>query len=293
MAEKPDITIIGPGVVGRTLGKVAYRVGYRIAAVAGGSHPEQTAAFAASVGDAQVLPLAQAAAAGQLVLLTVKDDAVEPVCEQLVSAGGLRHRPVVAHCSGALGSNVLHAAGALGCAVGSIHPLQTFPSVEASLGRIPGTYFFIEGDSPAAEPLENLARTMGGHSVRIDSAAKSLYHAAAVMSANYLTTLLDAALDLYQAVGMARDEARKAMSPLVRATIENVLQKGTRQALTGPIARGDARVVAHHIEALRRDHPSIESLYRIIGQRTVDLAARCGKLDEATLRKLRSVLESE
>lgn len=293
MAEKMDITIIGPGVVGRALGGVAFRVGYRIVAVAGGSHPEQTAAFAASVGNAQVLPLAQAAAAGQLVLLTVKDEAIEPVCQQLAASGGLRRLPVVAHCSGALGSDVLRAASTLGCAVGSIHPLQTFPSVEASLARLPGTYFFIEGDPPAVEPLEKLARAMGGHPVRIDSGVKPLYHAAAVLSANYLTTLLDAALDVYESVGMNRDEARKAMAPLVRATIENVLEKGPIQALTGPIARGDAQVVARHIEALHQVHPDIEPIYRAVGRRTVEMAAKKGKLDEATLLALRAALSDE
>ncbi|MBN1554052.1 MAG: DUF2520 domain-containing protein [Phycisphaerae bacterium] len=290
MADKPDITIVGPGVVGQALGRVAHRVGYRVAAVAGGSQTEQIADFAAVVGEAQVLPLSRAAALGRLVLLTVRDEAIEPICRQLAASGALRKLPVVAHCSGALGAEALRAASTLGCSVGSMHPLQTFPDVQTALGKIPGTFFFIEGDPPAVSMLEDLARAMGGHPVRIDSRAKPLYHAAAVLSANYLTTLLDAALDVYESVGLPRDEARKAMAPLVRATIENALSKGTVETLTGPIARGDAQIVRRHLEMLHEAHPAIEQLYRMIGRRTVELAARKGRLEEETLRKLREII---
>ncbi|MBN1943832.1 MAG: DUF2520 domain-containing protein [Phycisphaerae bacterium] len=290
MAEKPDITIIGPGVVGQVLGLAAFQAGYRIAAVAGGSQTEKAAAFTASVGGAKVLPAAQAAAAGRLVLLTVKDDAIETVCEQLAAEGGLRHLPLLAHCSGALGGEALRAAAAMGCAVGSMHPLQTFPDVETSLARLPGTYFFLEGDPPAVEPLEDLARALGGHPVRIDSQAKPLYHAAAVLSANYLTTLLDAALRVYESVGLERSQARQAVAPLLQATLENALRQGPVEALTGPIARGDANIVRRHLQKLRELQPEIERLYRTLGQATVELAARKGNLDEPTLQALRNAL---
>ncbi len=286
MSEPLDITILGPGVVGRSLGRAAFRVGHRIAAIAGGRHPQRTSEFAAAVGDAPVLPSVQAAAAGRLVLLTVKDDAIESLCRQLASAGGLAHRPVVAHCSGALGSNILDSARTLGCPVGSIHPLQTFPDVEAAVARIPGTYFFLDGDSRAVTLLERLASSVGGHPVRIAPEAKVLYHAAAVMSANYLTTLLDAALELYETVGLDRAQARRAVAPLVQATIHNVLEKGTLSSLTGPVVRGDVLVIARHIEALKKAAPEIARLYCALGRRTAQMARDRQAIDEKTRQAL-------
>ncbi len=290
MAKKPDISIIGPGVVGTALGRLACSAGYRVAAVGGGSQPARAQALAEAVGGAKVSSPPEAASAGQLVLLTVKDAAIQPVCEQLARAGGLGHHPVVAHCSGALNCEVLSAARQMGCSVGSMHPLQTFPNVEAAISALPGAYFFIEGDRSAVVVLEQLTRCIGAHPVRIDPSVKPLYHAAAVMSANYITTLLDAAMQLYQTIGVDRTEARKAVAPLVRATVENVLKKGTGEALTGPISRGDVETVRRHLEAMGQVDEATRDLYRILGRRTVEIARRKGSIDSRTQKALLRLL---
>ena len=290
MIEKPDISIIGPGVVGTALGRLSYCAGYRVVAVAGGSHPDRARALVDAVEGAKRLPLAAAGAAGGLVLLTVTDAAIQPVCEQLALAGALMHHPVVAHCSGALDCEVLAAARQAGCPVGSMHPLQTFPDIEAALDAIPGSYFFIEGDARAEIVLEQLVRCLAGHPVRIDPRVKPLYHAAAVMAANYLTTLLDAALQLYQTAGVDRLEARKAVAPLVRATVQNVLEKGTAEALTGPISRGDVDTVRRHMEAMGQVDETTRDLYRTLGKRTVEIAARGGTIDPQTQKALLQLL---
>ena len=227
MPQRPTLAIIGPGVVGTAIARVACRVGYRIIALAGGSNPDRSRELAHAVGGATVCGTAEAAAAGQLVLLTVKDAAIELLCRQLASAGALNGRQTVAHCSGALPADVLDPARQAGCAVGSIHPLQTFPDVESAIARIPGTHWFIEGDPAARSPLEDLARAMGGYPQTLSAGKKTLYHAAAVFSANYLTTLLDIALELYGRAGIERDQARQAMAPIVRATVENALEHGS------------------------------------------------------------------
>lgn len=289
MAEKPDIAIVGPGAVGSTLATAAHRAGYRITALGVRSRSERAEMLATAVG-AKILPPLAAATEARLVLLTVRDDAIEPLCKQLATGGGLARRPIVAHCSGAWSSDALRSASVLGCPVGSMHPLQTFPDEASALERLAGTYFFVEGDPPAAAVLEDFARALGGVPLRIESAAKTLYHAAAVLGANYLTALLDAALRILESLGLASAQARQALAPLVRATLENTLQNGPAAALTGPIARGDAQTVARHVEALHRAQPDIERLYQAVGRYTVELACRKGTLDEPALQALRSAL---
>ena len=293
MVRSHKISIIGPGRVGTALGRLAFRVGYGIAAVAGGSDPQRTADRAASMGKAQVLPTAEAAAAGELVLLTVHDAAIEPVCEQIAVAGGLAHKPVVAHCSGVLDCSALASAKAIGCPVGSMHPLQTFPDIETAIGAIPGTYFFIEGDDKAAAALEELARAVGGQTVRIPSSAKPVYHAAAVMTSNYLTTLLATAMELYEEVGMDHEHARKAMAPIAIATLNNVLRMGPAEALTGPIARGDVDTVKKHLAAMEDMHDTVVDVYRTIGMRTVNMAETGGHINAETAQTLRGLLGGE
>jgi predicted short-subunit dehydrogenase-like oxidoreductase (DUF2520 family) len=290
--HKPSITIIGPGKVGRAIGSVAHRVGWPMAAVAGGSHEQRSREFAQAVG-VEVCSLAQAAARGELVLLTVKDQAIRPVCEQLAAAGGLADKPIVAHCSGALDCSVLAAAEEAGCPVATMHPLQTFPSAEAAIAKLPGTYWFIEGQPLATDALRSLADALGGQAVTIDANAKPLYHAAAVMSANYITTLLDAALELYGQTGLDESAARQAAAPIIRATVSNVLENGTQASLTGPIARGDVETVRRHLDALDAYNRELAGFYRVVGRRTVALARRKGSIDETTANDLLALLGGE
>ena len=298
MAELPAISIIGPGKVGTALGVLCARAGWPLRAVAGrdlakaragtraialalreslvrrASHPApRSGSRLARLADLPLSPV-EAARAGELVLLTVPDDAIGPLCRRLADAGAFRKGAIVAHCSGALGSDVLAPARDCGCHVGSMHPLQTFPTVEAALGKLPGSYFFIEGDPPVARTLSRLAVAVGGIPIRIAPQAKTLYHAAACVASNYLVTLMDAALQVGSAAGIAPAKLLRALEPLVRATVDNVFALGPARALTGPIARGDAQTVRRHQKALRRANPRLAALYAILARWTEDLAKR-------------------
>jgi predicted short-subunit dehydrogenase-like oxidoreductase (DUF2520 family) len=275
--------------VGTALGVLAARAGRTVAAV-GGRDAARTAQAAGAIGHgAKACTPTQAAGAGRLVLLTVSDDAVASVCEEL--AESFAPDAVVAHCSGALGSDVLVSARRRGCAVGSMHPLQTFPTVAAAIAALRGAYCFIEGDPPAVAALECLAKDIGAQAVPIASAAKPLYHAAAVVACNYLTALLDAAGALCARAGIKPPTARAALAPLVRATLENVLAAGPEAALTGPIARGDVATVRRHLEALAGGEAELEELYRAMGRWTVALARRKGTIDAAQAQALRRALD--
>jgi len=289
--QRPDITIIGPGKVGRAIATLAARAGYRIAAVAG-RDAARTRQIAGLLGpDVKACSAPEAARAAGLVLLTVPDDAIERVCRKLADAGAFRAESVVAHCSGALSSDaLLSAREQCGCAVGSMHPLQTFPSPGAAAERFGGTYCFCEGDERALGELEALAKAIGGVPVRIAKESKPLYHAAAVMACNYLAALLDAAVALAEQAGVDRSTYLRAMAPIVRATVENVFASGPEAALTGPIARGDAETVRRHLEAMANVDARLDGLYRAAGEWTVELAKRKGTIDARAAQELPRVL---
>jgi len=290
MGDRPDIAIIGPGVVGTTLGILAGRAGYRVVGLAGRTREKaQKAAEAIAVGS-RVGPAAEIAAAAGLVLLTVPDDVIEPLCRELASAGAFARGAVVAHCCGALASDILAPAREkCGAAVGSMHPLQTFPNVAAGIEKFPGTYCFCEGDEQAVAVLEALAQAMGGRPVRMSSAGKGLYHASAVMACNYFTALLDAALATAEHADIPRDKAVAALEPLIRATLENIMAGGPAKALTGPIARGDDGLVARQYRQVAAADERLGGVYRALGAWTVELALRKGSIDEGKARRLRKL----
>jgi len=301
MDRPPDIAIVGPGKVGTALGICAARAGWPVVAV-GGGRPGHAELAARKIGEAafprgapapRAAPSsADVAAAGGLVLLTVPDDAIGRVCGELAEAGAFARGAVVAHCSGALGSDVLAAArDRCGRRVGSMHPLQTFPTVAAAVERLAGSYCFIEGDGEAAGVLEKLARAIGAVPVAIAPAAKALYHAAAVMACNYLVAMQDAAAELAAAAGVKRATWLAAVGPILRATVDNVLALGPGAALTGPIARGETGTLARHGQALAAAPAGPRELYAALGRYTIDLALRSGRIDEATAGRLRTALQ--
>ena len=291
VSERPDIAIVGPRRVGTALGVAAARAGYRVVGVAGRDEGRARAAAERIGPNVAYGPAERIARGAALVLLTVSDDAIAGVCRQLAAAAVPAPGAVIAHCSGALGSEVLASARQLaGAAIGSMHPLQTFPDPEAGAERLAGAYFFCEGDDRAVAVLTALAEAVGGTAVRIDSQTKLLYHAAAVMACNCLTALLDAAFHTAHQAGIDPAMARVAFGPLIRATVDNVLAAGPAEALTGPIVRGDAALVGREAGELSAADGRLGEIYRALGAWTVDLAVRKGSIDADQARALLAAL---
>jgi predicted short-subunit dehydrogenase-like oxidoreductase (DUF2520 family) len=48
-------------------------------------------------------------------------------------------------------------------------------------------------------------------------------------------------------------------------TINNIKAYGSRNALTGPVSRGDYEVIRGHIEALSEKKPDMVNLYKTLG----------------------------
>jgi predicted short-subunit dehydrogenase-like oxidoreductase (DUF2520 family) len=291
-SERPEIAIIGPGKVGTALGVLSAQAGWRVSMIGARRLDEAKRAAVRIGGGAKGCGVVEAASACGVVLLTVSDSAIEEVCRSLADAGALQRGSVVAHCCGALGSDVLQPARDMGCLVASAHPLQTFPSVERAVESLSqgDTFCFCEGDAPALALLEELMTEIGTRVVRIASEGKPLYHAAGIMASNYLAALADASLALCEAAKIAPDHALHALVPLMRATLKNIAEAGPVAALTGPIARGDVGTVRRHLVALD-GLPQLEDLYRAGGRWTVGLAQRKGTLDATTAQKLSDVLE--
>jgi len=291
VAAKPILSIVGPSKVGTAIAVLARRAGYEVAAI-GGRDLVKTEMAAEQIGGhiKAGTPL-EAARAGELVLLAVSDDAIETVCDELAKANAFSGGAVVAHSSGALGHDILRTAREqCGCQIASIHPLQTFPTIQSAIDGLSGVHWFLEGDEQAEKVLNDLVAAIGGRPVSISSEQKPLYHAAAVMACNYLTALMDVSLATASGAGVESQTAWEALEPLVKHTVANISNMGPAAALTGPIARGDAETVMRHLEALKKHDLELAEIYRVLGRRTVRLAREKGSIDESAANVLFKVL---
>jgi predicted short-subunit dehydrogenase-like oxidoreductase (DUF2520 family) len=288
-----NIAIIGAGVLGTSLAVLLRRAGHSIVAVCSRTHRSAQAA-AALIGGTQVVGDCGLAAMGaDAVILAVPDRAIPTVAIQVAAGGALKRGAVVVHLSGALPAGVLAGVRAAGGWQGSLHPLQSFADVETAIASLPSSFFFLEGDEEAVDTLRSLVISLEGRPVRIDSASKVLYHAAATAASNYLVTLVDYAAGLMVKAGVPPDVALPALMPLVQGTVRNLDAVGLPDALTGPIARGDAGTVKSHLEALRRAPGDLVRLYVALARKTVEVALRKGKIEREVADQILKMLSEE
>ncbi|MCC6742108.1 MAG: DUF2520 domain-containing protein [Planctomycetia bacterium] len=259
------VSIIGAGRVGAALGAGLRRAGWPVVAV-GGRGTAATRRGARFVG-APAASARAAAAAADIVIVAVPDDAVAATAREIAPA--LRRGAVVLHTAGALSSDALSPVRRRGARAASLHPLMTFPTPGRGLAALRGAHVFVEGDRGTRPLLHRLVRNLGAVPVDVSKRGKVLYHAGAVLACNALVALLADAFALFSAAGIPERRALAALGPLVRTTVENVLALGPARALTGPVARGDARTVARHLAALHGRHRDV---YAALGRSTLAIA---------------------
>ena len=294
-----NIAVIGAGKVGTAVGCLLQRKGHSIAVAVTTS--EESLKNAASylpgarlVRDAGEAPADTAVVANvDVILITTKDGQIESACKALAAGGGLTPSHTVMHMSGAASLDLLSSAKAAGAGVASLHPIQSFASVELAVERLPGSYFGLTAEGDAREVALRIAADLDGKVVEVADGHKTLYHAAACVASNYLVTLIYTAQKLYAAAGFEERAAIAAMMPLVKGTLANIESVGTAPALTGPIARGDAETVEQHLKKLVVMGEEIVETYRMLGLRTVDMAATNGTLSPEAAAKLYAVLKTE
>jgi predicted short-subunit dehydrogenase-like oxidoreductase (DUF2520 family) len=189
------------------------------------------------------------------VLLCVPDR------EIAAAAAAIHAGPIVGHCSGATGLEPLAPHEAF-----SMHPLMT---VSASGADFSGVTAAIDASSNRGMELARLiANALDMDAVHVAPENRVAYHAAACVASNFLVTLEAAAERLGATAGVTRE----MLEPLVRATVENWAKLGPRQALTGPLARGDEETVAAHREAVSERTPELLALFDALAEATRALA---------------------
>jgi predicted short-subunit dehydrogenase-like oxidoreductase (DUF2520 family) len=282
----PVLGFIGAGPVGTTFAVRLSEQGYRVAAVADIS-AASAQRLAERVPGCSVCAENQAVLeAADIVFITTADDFIAKVCS------GLKWRKgqTALHCSGASTVQALEAARQQGALVGSIHPCQSFSGIEQAIANLPGSTFGIEAEEPVRTTLADMARALKGDTVYLSSEDKVLYHAAAAMACNYVTTLVKLATDLWQNFGKRSADGLKAYMPLLRGTLNNMETVGYPGCLTGPIARGDVATIRRHLGALEQFAPDTLSLYKELGRLTVPIGREKGTLSSSKAEELLELL---
>ena len=288
---KRSIAIIGAGRVGSAVGFLLKRAGYTVTAVAARSLVSAEKASTFIGAGEPATDVVKAASKADIVFITTPDGAIKNACDKISSGGGLKPGSLAVHMSGAHSLDLLDAARLAGTHRAVLHPLQSLASREQGIKTLPGSYFRIETDPEAQVLAREVVAALGGIELVMpkwspDKDSAALYHAGAVAVSNYFVALVDYGLKFYQALGAEKNEALKAVLPLIRGTLHNIETLGIPDALTGPIMRGDAQTVRDHLHAMQKRTPELASLYRELARQTVSVARDQGSINQETAEEL-------
>ncbi len=287
---KKRIALIGPGRLGQAVVRLLAEAGHDIRAIIGRDPARAIeAARFAGCRQAATTDLNRAREA-ELVLLALPDDHLGKMAADLRRNELLAPGTILIHFSGLHPASILLGEEGPPLQALAIHPLQTFADPVMALRSIPGSPCAVEGPEELWPLAEQLVNDLGGQAFRLAADRKPLYHAAACVASNYLVALVAAAGQIMAACDIDENQAQRMLIPLLKGTADNLAALGPELALTGPIARGDARTVDKHLRALTALPGDLQEIYRVMGRKTVEVALRKGTLDQGKADEILDLL---
>ncbi len=191
-----------------------------------------------------------------VVLLCVPDREIVSAASVIVDG------PIVGHVSASAPLELLAPHERFG-----LHPLL---SVVGRGADFAGATCAIDGSTARAIGVARALAERLQMTPRVIAAGdRALYHAAASAASNFLVTLEGMAERLGAQAGIER----AALAPLVRATVDNWVERGAQAALTGPIARGDEDTALLQRDAVAAKAPDLLPLWDALATATRELAS--------------------
>lgn len=260
------IGFIGAGKVGVSLGKYMKERGLVISGYY--SKSMDSAKWAADFTDSEYYSdLTELVKDSDIVFTTVPDGVIPVVAEMLADKN--IEGKCICHCSGAENSDIFERLRQKGAYAYSIHPLCAVSSCQHGWKDLENAYFTVEGDEKLLYKINKLIEGLGNQVEVINPKMKVKYHMAAVFASNLVVGLYEEAANMLQECGFSRQFSQSALLSLFGNNAQNIVKKGTTEALTGPAERGDVTTVEKHLCVSEGENREI---YRLLSKRLIDIA---------------------
>jgi len=287
-----NISIIGAGRLGTSLGNALSKKGYRIKAL---SCKRFSSARESRkiIGEGRIFSdNIQAARIGELIFLCLPDEKISEVTKELSSTEINWSKKYVFHCSGLLPSQILKPLKDKGALTASFHPIQSFSQKTTAPKQFENIYFGLEGNSKALALSQKIVQQLGGHPLILRVKDKALYHTACNTASNFFVVLLDMAVQLLKQTGLQERKAFQILYPLVKGTLHNVKKFDIKASLTGPVIRGDQKSIKEHLETLKNMPPYYKT-YLKLAEQALEIAKREKKLSPQKIKAMKNLLEGK
>ena len=289
-SKDSKIAFMGCGFVGNSLGIALSRAGYAVSFVYSRTS-ESAESMVARIPDATYLPsVRDAANMADVIFITTVDDAIISMAESI----SWRPGQAAIHCSGVAGLDLFEGIKSDELSLGAFHPLQAFSSIDRGPDSIKGITFAIEGTNESIKSyLTKMAIDLEANAINLKPEDKGIYHVSGVMMGNLLTEYVAISADLWEQIGVSREDALKALLPMMKQVTRNLETDGIPGAIAGPYVRGDIGTVEKHINVLKRKNPDLLSFYCELALAGFRFAQEKGTLDPKTVSEIMSLLYEE
>ena len=246
--------IVGSGNVAWVLGTALQRSGIEIKAVCG-RNIKSISNLAAEL-DTDYFNFKSTLPKADLILITVSDDAIQRVSEELSSSLDSSNQ-LVAHTSGSKSTALLHPFKNKG----SFYPLQTM--TKGNKVDFSTVHFCIySNESEFRSGLINLAKKLSKHVHTLDDKQRAILHLSAVLVNNFANLFFAEAYKLSQLNQIDFELLR----PLILKTARKALESDPNIIQTGPAVRNDLETIDFHLELLKEDK-DLQVLYDLVSKR--------------------------
>ncbi len=201
----------------------------------------------------------------EALLIATPDDAIVDV--YLKAHQYMKDQKYIFHFSGILPADALPKTRGIYRA--SVHPFATFPEITVP-SRKQHFFLSVEGDTQAVRAARNIFPRSNFTLRTIRKKDKTVYHLVGVFSSNLLVGLTASIQELAQRIDWHERELTQMVYPLMKQTLNNIQRLGVANALSGPVRRGDIKVIKKHLQYLKKDQDLLKiykSLSRLLADR--------------------------
>ncbi len=257
-----SFVLIGGGNAGSLL---ARRLVSRSWSFLGFSDPDPAvqARMAQEYGMLPVLNTEESFPENDLCIVAVPDDRLENLCRDL-DARLLNTRHLL-HPGGFTAADVFDAVRNISPDIEkhALHPLVSIPGPAYPAAYLDEVYFAIDGDNEAW--MTELAADLGAGAFRMNSQDRRWYHTAAVLAGNLSLAVWAAAEETAAETGLDEGQFRKVFRPLIQSVLNNYIGKGSSDALSGPVKRGDSHLIDMQMTLLGKlNNGSVREVYDVL-----------------------------
>ncbi len=243
-----DIVLIGSGNVASHLGTALHHANHHIVQVY--SRKQSNALELAEQLNAEaVSDFAKLHPLADLYVISVKDDVIAEVVEQLPATKGL-----VVHTAGSVSIDVL----ARFENYGVFYPFQTFiKGAKLQFDTIP---ILVEANTLAnVSTLIELGNELSRSVLQASSEQRGALHISAVFACNFVNHMYRLGEDVLKDSGLPFE----LLHPLIKETANKVMKFSPSVAQTGPASRNDQQIIRKHLKQLEGQH-ELAQIYELL-----------------------------